>query len=700
MDNASIGLVALAVSLAGAVWWGASLAAIRLLPTSGVSSRAVAAWTIAVAWQVTTFHGLTAAGWYSPTAVVVTTTGAAFACHWRWSAVASSRMARDVGAMVAVWRRLGWWRVVAVAVCLPAATRLLRALVSPSLAWDALTYHLPRAVEWIQSGTAVALPGPDAAAYYRYFPPVGEILLAAAMMITRSDALLAGAGAWQWLGVWVGVVALARTVGASRQSALAAAAVVATVPAVAGFVGASYVDNAALAMFLAALTFAARTVRGWRLTDATLTGLALGLLLGTKGSAVPIAACVVAWLSVAALCRRPPRLVAAARGHRAAQGAAVAGMLACVLVAAPPMVRALRETGNPLYPLTVRVGTRTMLTGDPQLAELMRYGAWRGDAILRALFSPARMAPDHDHLGFGPATLVLVPAALVGAWRSRRRYLTAGLFAAAAAVVVPTFLPDARGLWALWPATTPRLVSGALAVAASVAARSSAAWLLWMVALATAPLAVPWGVGHFEREAAVEAWPAFVALAAGGVLLAALWSRHRRAVAASMLGTALVAAVMLAAPARSRNRWSIYEDAAHARSFDLHALGSHESAAWPLWRALDREPPARVAVAAGFAGAGHNWYRFPLYGNRLQHDVIYVPVTADGRLVSYRDLTFAQMACATCWQDRLAREGVDLVVGLPPTPPEVAWLEDAPERFVRLPETGSAVAFRIAAGAL
>jgi hypothetical protein len=697
IDTASIGLVALAVGLAGAVWWSASLAAVRLLPASGIASRALAAWTIAAGWQVIAFHVLTAVGWYSPSAVVVATTGAAVACHWRWSAVARPRIARDLSAMVAVWHGLGWWRVLAVAVCAPAAIRLLRALVSPPLAWDALTYHLPRAVEWIQSGTAVALPGPDAAAYYRYFPPVGEILFAAAMVITRSDVLLAGAGAWQWLGVWVGVVALARAIGARRQAALAAAAVVATVPAVAGFVGASYVDNAALAMFLAALTFAARTIQGWRLTDATLTGLALGLLLGTKGSAVPIAACVVAWLALAAMCRRQGG--AGARGHRVALGAAVAGMLACVLVAAPPLVRALRETGNPLYPLTVRVGTRTMLTGDPQLAELMRYGAWRSDAIVRALFSPGRMAPDHDHLGFGPATLVLVPAALVGAWRSRGLYLTAGLFAAAAAVVVPTLMPDARVLWAVWPATTPRLVSGALAVAAAVAARGTASWLLWMVALATAPLAVPWGIGHFEREAAVEAWPAFVALAAGGVSMVALWSRHHRAVAASVLGTALVAAVTLAAPARSRHRWSIYEDAAHARSFDLHALGLHESAAWPLWRTLDREPPTRLAVAAGFVDAGHNWYRFPLYGNRFQHEVIYVPVTPDGRLVSYRDPTFAQMACATCWEDRLAREGVDLVVGLPPTPPEVAWLEAAPDRFVRLPETGSAVAFRIATAA-
>ena len=374
-------------------------------------------------------------------------------------------------------------------------------------------------------------------------------------------------------------------------------------------------------------------------------------------------------------------------------------MLACVLVAAPPMVRALRETGNPLYPLTVRVGTRTMLTGDPQLAELMRYGVWRGDAIVRALFSATRMAPDHDHLGFGPATLVLVPAALVGAWRSRGRYLTAGLFAAAAAVVVPTFMPDARVLWAVWPATTPRLLSGALAVAAAVAARGTPSWPLWMIALATAPLAVPWGVGHVERKAAVDAWPAFAALAAGSVSMAALWSQHRRVVAAAVLGIALVAAVTLAAPARSRHRWSIYEDAAHATSFDLHALRPQASGAWPLWRTLDREPPVRLAVAAGFVDAGHNWYRFPLYGTRFQHDVIYVPVTPDGRLVSYRDPTFAQMACATCWVDRLAREGVDLVIGLPPTSPEVAWLEAAPDRFVRLPETGSAVAFRIATAA-
>ena len=678
-----------AALLALTVAWPSYLAACRLFPEAATAVRFAAAWGGMAALQVGLFLVSTAAGRFAFAPLVTATALLTLVTQARWGAAAGVLAQRDVAAARDVWRALGPWRIVAVVVTLPAALRVVRALVAPPLAWDALTYHLPRAVEWVQHGTFAPLPGPDASTYYNHFPPYGEVYFAWALAATRTDAWLFAVAAWTWVGVWIGGYALARTIGAAPPAAAAAASAGAAVPAVASLVSAHYVDNVALATLLVALTFVLRTLAHWRAADALAAGVTLGLLLGTKSSALAVALVIGAWACVAAVVERAP----------AARQALAVAALAVGVLAAPPFVRAFVDTGNPLYPLEVTAGSLLHLPGNPLLTETMRVGQVDTGAVLRALFAWAPWSPEYDHLGLGPASVGLLALAVVGAARAGRAgAATSALLATVAlAIVLPTLSPSVRALWAFWTPASPRLLVGAVCIAAAVAARSGATPVLWALAVVSATAAVPHGVGPAEWRGIAATWP--VALVAAAVA-AVSWRFARRAqwrLAVAAGGALAVIVPAGVAPVRDGIRMDVYQDAARGAAFDLHRLAVGEASAWPAWRALHARPPTRLAVAAGFTGPGHNWYRYPLYGARLQHSVRYVPVTADGRLHSYRDPLLADAACETCWLDRLQTAHIDALIVLPPPTLEVAWARARPEHFVEIGGLGSATVFLLGA---
>lgn len=679
------GAALLALTLA----WPSYLAACRLFPEAATAVRLAAAWGGMAALQVGLFLVSTAAGLFAFTPLVTATALLTLVTQARWGAAAAVRFRHDVSAARDVWRALGLWRIVAVVVTLPAALRVVRALVAPPLAWDALTYHLPRAVEWVQHGTFAPLPGPDAAAYYNHFPPYGEVYFAWALAATHTDAWLFAVAAWTWVGVWLGGYALARTLGAAPPAAAAAASAGAAVPAVASLVSAHYVDNVALATLLVALTFVLRTFATWRIADALAAGVGLGLLLGTKSSALAVALVIGGWACLAAVVARAP----AAR-----RAVVVAGVATCVL-AAPPLVRAFFDTGNPLYPLEVTAGSLLHLPGNPLLTSTMRAGEVDARAVLRALFGWAPWSSEYDHLGLGPAAVGLLALAIVGAIRAGRTGAAAStlLASVALAIVLPTISPTVRALWAFWTPASPRLVAGAVCLAAALAARSGATPVLWALAVVSAAAAVPHGVGPAEWRGIAATWP-LVLVIAGVSAIAWRFARRAQWMRAVAAGGALAVIIPAGiAPVRGDIRMSVYQDAARGAAFDLHRLAVGEASAWPAWRELQSRPPTRLAVAAGFTGPGHNWYRYPLYGARLQHTVRYVPVTADGSLHSYRDPSLADAACETCWLDRLRTARIDALIVLPPPTLEVAWARARPDRFVEVRGLGSATVFLLGA---
>jgi hypothetical protein len=677
----------LAALLALTVAWPSYVVACRLLPDASTAVRLAGTWLGMAGLQVALFLVTAAAGRFAPGPLLGLTVLLTLVAQWRWGGRAAGLVRQDVASAGDAWRTLGWWRVAAALAALPAAVRVARALVSPPLAWDALTYHLPRAVEWVQHGTIAPLPGPDAAVYYNHFPPYGEVYFAWALAATGTDAWLFATGAWAWAGVWLGGYTLARTLGALPGAAVASAFAGACLPAVAGLVSAHYVDNAALATLLVALTFTLRALDTWRVADALGAGLAVGLLVGTKSSAMPVAVVLGTATCLIAVRRRAPG------GWRAAALAA----LAAGLVAAPPLVRAWIDTGNPLFPLDVSLGPFGRLAGDSQLTAMMRTGEIDWPGVARSLFGWSPWSAEYDHLGLGPAALGLLVLAALGTARAGRRGALASTLLAAVgvAVVAPTFSPGVRALWAFWTPASPRLVAAAVAIAAALAARSYGPAPLWALAVLSALQSVPRGIGPSEWRGLAAVWPLVPVVAA---MALAVWKTARGgrfAPAIAALGALAVVVPAGVAPVRDRIRMDVYREAASGDAFDLHRLARAEASAWPLWEQLDRRPPTRLALAAGFTGPGHNWYRYPLYGARLQHAVLYVPVTEDGRLRSYLDADLPVAACQACWLARLEAARIEALVILPPATFEADWARALPGRFIEVPGMGTTAAFLV-----
>lgn len=221
-----------------------------------------------------------------------------------------------------------------------ALTRLIKGMVSPPLAWDAMTVHLTKAAFWIQSGS-LALPDfPDAWTYYRWFPAGGEILFAWVMLPFRGDLLLGPFGFLIWLAIWMAGARLARLLGAPSRNAWLAGGALAALPTVLVFMTANYVDNLVVLFALLAITHALLFFRDPELRNGVLSLAALGLAIATKTSSVLLAVPVVAAIAAAAW-RHRTRL-----GRAALPAFAAALSLPCV-----GYLWTWIETGSPFYPI-------------------------------------------------------------------------------------------------------------------------------------------------------------------------------------------------------------------------------------------------------------------------------------------------------------------------------------------------------------
>lgn len=619
------------------------------------------------------------------------------------------RLADDLRAAREVLSALGPARWLLPLCLVPVAVRVLRGLVAPPLTWDALTYHLFRAGRWVQEGRMVSTAAPDAARYYDHFAPYGDVLWAWVMLPVRGDALLALGGLGAWLAVLLGAYASARALRASGPHAFALAFAVATPSAVSGYVTAAYVDTLTLALVLLGLAPLLRFARSAARADLVLAALALGVAAGVKQSAL-------AFLPVAALFAA----VAAGRGGGPRRAVAAGALLSLVAaaVAAPPYLRAYLDTGNPLYPL----GLGSWLPGNAQLAATTGQGTVTAAKVARALFTSDRGG--WDHLSYGPSGVVLVALGVAGLAvlvRARRRAEAALLVALALASFVPALSPSMGAFWNAWAAVSPRLVTpgvAALVLAAAALDRPVVRLVLWAATLWAARLALPRGLGQTDLAALRLAAPALavlvLSLAAAAVALrasaasasaasaarAAAGSGQRRraapvaSVAAAVAALGLLAALLLVRGPREALRYRYWEEAATWKAYELHGLHKDATRAWPVWEALDGPEPQPVAFAAGFDGTGHNWYRYPLLGSRLQNPVHYVSPAADGRTVDYAGAGLPLDPEA--WVSRLAAAGIARVVLGTPPPPEAPAVRASP-RFALLAcgEDGSTCAWRV-----
>lgn len=602
-----------------------------------------------------------------------------------------SALARGREELAADWRRLrqalGEHRWAAAGLSLVAAhlgVRMARALATPSFGWDDFTYHLFRAGRWVQNGGLRLEPAPDAWTYYEFFPWGGDLVWAWALVWRVGDVLVPVAAIALWGAALLTAYAVARELGQDVLTALIVAMALALLPSQVSQVSTAYVDNAVLAMvlcgslFLLILTGQGATSGSgagrWRSAAATsfLLGASCGLGLLIKISFLPllgVAAAIVAWL-----------------GWRSRSPAAVGAFAAGAAVALPNLLFNWLQRGSPFYPFLIFEALPynrqwTWILGKYGEGATARELARAAKALVVNLF------PLDPFLNVGWLGVLLLVLGIAGATRllrSRRgRVYLLWVVGGALITVASFFSPANSSMVAFWTIVMGRFLVPSLAGLLVVAGLVGPT----VVRRAVLPLLLVEYLWYARRK-----WPPEIALAtlqiaalvALAVAIAVLLRRRKRstvpgwAVMWLVVGVTLLAAIGV----RERTRFDAYRLFGERRMLDFHGIPYIE--AWPIWQRIEAAGASRVAATAGYDGlTGHNWFRWPLLGAWLQNEVVYLPITASGELVSYLDPGPLQAAGdRLAWLGRVRDRRIDWVVALGPATLEHRWILEQPEVFL------------------
>ena len=187
---------------------------------------------------------------------------------------------------------------------------LALALFTPPTEYDVLTYHLTRAVLWIQQGSVGPIPGVRDTRI-NDLPPNAELVQGMTVLLSRS---LRWAGLVQMAALGVSVLAvygIASRIGFDRRGAAFGALVFATLPVVAMQAPTSLNDVVVAALVATTVFF----VLGRSRADLALACVSAAVLVGTKVTAFIAAPVIVA---IAVLVHRGRRLAALLVGGMAA----------------------------------------------------------------------------------------------------------------------------------------------------------------------------------------------------------------------------------------------------------------------------------------------------------------------------------------------------------------------------------------------
>jgi hypothetical protein len=520
------------------------------------------------------------------------------------------------------------------------------------------------------------------------------------MLPLHGDGLVSTAAALVWGGILLAAYGASRVAGAGRTTAMIAALCLGFVPSVANFMSSAYVDNTLLFFGLVAGVFVGRAALDPRPADLILAGTALAGALSVKLSALPFLAAGGLVLGHA--------LFRGARGPlRSTLVRLLAGLLPLAL-ALPGFVRAGLEQGSPLYPFTLSILGRTLIPGNPDLHRVLTQVPPEWDSLplfLRTLFVPGT---ELTHLNWGPGAVLALLAGLAGlvrlAVRPGRRGLAAYLAVGSGLMLLELMGPEMIAQRTLWATSIGRFLTPVFAAGVVATAALPARWrpgpILALTTISSLVLCLPRGWIPILRHHVIVL--ALTLLAATFLV----WLVHRGArgsrrlprVAAALV-FALLGVSLVTHGVQRKSRARIYAAVLPPNPvFDVGPLHPPFAAAWPIWNLLDQEPPARVAASAGWVPLPDNWYRYPLLGWKLHHHVVYLPLTRDGSIVSYRDpVALARVADRRRWLERLLAAEIDLLVTLPPAPLEDAWARNAPEFFLPLAAgvDGAARAYRV-----
>ena len=365
-------------------------------------------------------------------------------------------------------RRHPWSSVLALGALGQLVWRTVIGVVIPPYGWDGLWYHLPSVATWVAAGRITSVPY---ALWSNIFPANGEVVTTWLAVFTHSSVGLAAAQLPYGVVGAVAVMSLARTVGVSRPGAVAAGSLFFLTPVVLAQTTSNYVDLMTAALVLSSMAFGLRLLSAGdpalRRRLAVLCGIAGGLAIGTKSSAVPYVA-LLGLVLVARLASTRTRDVRAL----------IAFALPVVLIGGFWFVRIWAHYGSPVHPFAVHVGSVGVFNGPVAASDFVEKAPRQlgGSVVLQPLrawfhdvvsWRPGSGQYSYDQRmgGFGAVWLLLeIPICAVLTWIAVRRRDVAFLVL----VLVP-FVGFAVQPYRWWTRFSIALVApGAIALAMAI----------------------------------------------------------------------------------------------------------------------------------------------------------------------------------------------------------------------------------------
>jgi len=375
--------------------------------------------------------------------------------------------------------------------------------------WDGLYYHIPAIHEWVLTGRVRWLDTYPDVPFVNY--PMGiEAHTFLMHQLFGVSQLVDACNLWYWPLAFFAVIVLAGRLGARGPWRWFAAALLAGAPVMVCQSVTSYTDPASASCVMAAVAASALLVfheDGTPWWTALLWGASIGLVLGSKGTGVPMSAAIVTAV-VAGMALRHGKQGLVGRLPVIAVGA-------CVMLAVGGYwyARNAYHTGNPVYPVQVKFGARVLIEGydsarfttNNQPAWLMRFpAAIRGPVSWLQLDAPIQGYAPIGGLGYIWPVAGIPSILLVATWALRRRPgVDPAEVALAMGVVLGLLIVQPAMWWSrfiIWVHVLGLACLGLVLHRASVARLTLVRPLAWACALAVVTLAA-W---ESERTLAIE----------------------------------------------------------------------------------------------------------------------------------------------------------------------------------------------------
>ena len=261
-------------------------------------------------------------------------------------------------------------------------------LFNPPFGWDSLNYHFGFPVEWLKSGNLkcpISVNGDPSVSYY----PINGSLFYFWFIFPLKNVFLADLGQFPFfIFAFLGVYSIARKLNISARYSLLSASLFSVIPNYFKQLQIAYVDIMDAALFIISLNFLFVAHERKALRYVFLSVLSAALLLGTKITAMPLALLLFVGVILVASFSFRKRLLSIL---------IISGSI-LVIFGGFSYLRNIFTTGNPLYPLNLRIFDITIFKGVIDNA-IYRIGIFPGDfGLRRLLFSE----------GLGAQTLLLI----------------------------------------------------------------------------------------------------------------------------------------------------------------------------------------------------------------------------------------------------------------------------------------------------